>query len=160
RHDFRTLRVRLSRRSLAFAPLRLVLAIAVATFAVGCASERALPQATAHESTLSRELSFQEMTLGPGDWVRVGVHGRPELSTPVVANPGGTGVGRDGNLSLPLVGEVRVAGLTIDHAREAITAAFARYLKDPRVDVNVVEYASRRFYLYGEVTHPGAYVID
>lgn len=134
--------------------------LVAATLLWGCATERELPTATARESTLTRELSYQEMTLGPGDLVRVGVHGRPELSTPTVANPSGTRVGTDGNLSLPLVGEVKVAGLTIDRAREEITASYARYLKDPRVDVNVVEYASRRFYLFGEVAHPGAYVID
>lgn len=137
-----------------------LIAACAATTLAACASQGELPTSTAARSTLSNELSWNEMTLGPGDLVRVGVHGRPELSTPTNANPSGTRVGADGALSLPLAGDVRVAGLTIDAARTAITAAYARYLKNPRVDVNVVEWSSRRFYLFGEVTRPGAYVID
>ncbi|HUG36092.1 MAG TPA: polysaccharide biosynthesis/export family protein [Candidatus Limnocylindrales bacterium] len=121
----------------------------------GCRSSGAVPQAPPPEP---REV---ELTLGAHDVLRVGVYGHPELSALPYANTAsGTRVDRDGNLSLPLVGPVAVGGRTMTEAREAITAAFARYIREPKIDVSVVEYAARRFYLYGEVREPGAYVLD
>ena len=64
------------------------------------------------------------------------------------------------NSLLALVGPVHVAGQTLDEARVTITAAFAVYLKEPRIDLSLVEIASRRFYVYGEVNAPGPYVLD
>ncbi|MEL6712885.1 MAG: polysaccharide biosynthesis/export family protein [Planctomycetota bacterium] len=100
------------------------------------------------------------MRLGPNDIVRAQVHGYPELSTPETAELTGTRVDPEGTVSLPLVGPVDVAGLTLPEARERVTAAYATYLKEPRLDFSVVEYAARRFYLYGQVAAPGAYPID
>lgn len=118
-----------------------------------------LPQSSAATSTYSTELARDDPKLGPGDLVRVGVFGHPELSTPY-GPPSGTRVDAQGLLSLPLVGTVAVGGEDLSQARESIRASFAQFVQDPRVDVSVVEFAARRFYLYGEVNHPGAYVID
>jgi polysaccharide export outer membrane protein len=69
-------------------------------------------------------------------------------------------VAPDGRLSLPLVGPIDVRGTDLEEARARITTALAQFVQDPRVDLSVVEYASRRVYLYGEVREPGAYVLD
>ena len=66
----------------------------------------------------------------------------------------------DGALALPLVGTVAVGGLTLPEARDVIRTAYAGFMKDPQVEVSVVEYAARRFYLYGEVKTPGAVALD
>jgi protein involved in polysaccharide export with SLBB domain len=132
----------------------------VALLGASCTADRPLPEPTAAHSSLSTALPWDDIKLGPGDLVRVGVHGHPELSTPIVATPSGTRIGTDGALSLPLAGTVHVAGLSIADARTAITAAYAQYLKNPRIDASVVEFSARRFYLYGEVTKPGTYVLD
>jgi len=134
-----------------------VLALA---FSAACSSQRDLPETTARVSTLSSDLATAPVTLGPGDLVRVGVFGHPELSTSVLATPSGTRVDPEGNLSLPLAGAVAVRGLTVSAARDAIAVAFARYVKEPRIDLSVVEWQARRFYLFGEVQAPGAYVLD
>lgn len=107
-----------------------------------------------------RPVPQDDFRLGPNDVLRVDVHEHPELSTPLTSNFVGVKVGPDGKLSLALVGPVAVAGLTLDEARDAITEAFAKYLKEPRIDLSLVEMASRRFYLYGEVNEPGAFVLD
>ncbi len=135
----------------------LVLALLLAS---SCSAQRELPVASARVSTLSSDLATAPVTLGPGDLVRVGVFGHPELSTSVLATPSGTRVDPEGNLSLPLAGAVAVRGLTVSAARDAIAAAFARYVKEPRIDLSVVEWQARRFYLFGEVEAPGAYVLD
>lgn len=125
-----------------------------------CAAQSDLPVGDARVSTLSTDLATAPVTLGPGDLVRVTVFGHPELSTPIIANPSGTRVDPEGRLSLPLIGAVLVQDLSVSAARDAVTSAFERYVKEPHVDLSVVEFSARRFYLFGEVNAPGGYVID
>jgi len=99
-------------------------------------------------------------TLGPNDVVHVGVYGHPELSSPDTLNGFGSIVDPEGRLNLPLVGGVPVEGLTLGEAANAVTEALGRFVQEPRVHVTIVEWSSRRFYVYGEVTAPGAYVLD
>ena len=100
------------------------------------------------------------MRLGPNDVIRARVHGYPELSTPETSELTGTRIDPEGKLSLPLVGALEVAGLNLDEARDRIRTAYAAFMKEPQIDVSVVEYAARRFYVYGQVKRPGAYAID
>lgn len=131
--------------------------------ALGACRLAPLPHSVASTSTLSPELTWSDLPLGPNDIVRVGVWGHPELSTPLSGTQSGAVGSRidgSGKLSLPLVGAVDVGGIGIDLARERIRAAYATYVQDPKVDVSVVEYGARRFYLFGEVNQAGSYVID
>jgi len=139
----------------ACAPLAALALIAAAGCATGDVPER-MDVPPVQPAATSEEL----MRLGPNDVVRASVHGHPELSTPETAELTGARVDPDGALSLPLVGPVAVGGMTLPEAREAVTAAYAKYVKEPRLDLSVVQYAARRFYLYGEVNQPGAYEMD
>ena len=87
--------------------------------------------------------------LGSGDKVRITVFGETDLS-------GEYDVDGSGNVRLPLVGQVRAAGLSL-HDFEAQIADTLRhgYLRDPKVSVEVTAY--RPFYIIGEVTKPGQY---
>jgi protein involved in polysaccharide export with SLBB domain len=138
---------------------RYYLAASLALCALASCRSTPLPRSSA-PSSLSSTLSWGDVTLGPGDLLRVGVFAHPELSTPYSVQPSGTRIDPQGNLSMPLVGPIALRGLTLQGAREAITAAFAQYVKDPKIDVALVEQVSRRFYLYGEVQKPGSYVLD
>ena len=100
------------------------------------------------------------LTLGANDVLSVNVYGHPELSTPIAPGFLGKRVDPEGFLSLPLIGPVAVQGLTVRAAQERIQEAYAEYMQDPKVDVSVVEYSARRFYLYGEVNEPGPYTLD
>jgi polysaccharide export outer membrane protein len=131
----------------------------VAAALAGCASAP-LIESTASVQTISTEPDPRAFSLGPNDVLSVSVYGYPELSTPRVGTYVGSRIGPDGELSLPLVGAVQVGGMRLDEAREAVTAAFRPYVTDPRVDLSVVEWSARRFYLYGEVRNPGAYPMD
>jgi len=87
--------------------------------------------------------------LGTGDKLRVIVYGEDDLG-------GAFAVDSNGMVSLPLIGPVKVAGLSAREAERAITIQFADgYLKAPRVNVEVTEY--RPFYVLGEVNRPGQY---
>ena len=67
-------------------------------------------------------------------------------------------VASDGTVQLPLIGDVKVAGLTIREARELIRKKYdADYLVNPQVYLNVIDYAQRKFTILGQVTKPGTY---
>ena len=64
-----------------------------------------------------------------------------------------------GKINLPLVGEVSIAGLKVSEAQTTIEAAYrdGRFLRAPRVIINVEEYASREVSIQGQVRSPGRY---
>jgi len=64
----------------------------------------------------------------------------------------------EGNLSVPLLGSVHLAGLTLSQAAAKLTELFGRdYLVNPRVNVMLMGYAKRRFTMLGQVNRPGSY---
>lgn len=118
-------------------------------------------ETTRERSTLSTVLDWSPLTLGPGDVIRVGVYGHPELSSlPHATTAAGTRIDNEGNLSLPLIGAVHVDGLRVSEASTKLTEAFGEFVEDPRLDVSVIEYGARRFYVLGEVPQPGPIVMD
>jgi polysaccharide biosynthesis/export protein len=68
-------------------------------------------------------------------------------------------VSSDGNIFLPLHGPLRVAGLTIGQAYDAIRDALGRYIAQPQINVRVTEYRSQRVAVVGEVSQPGFFPI-
>ena len=87
--------------------------------------------------------------LGADDRIQVSVNGDPKLTQQVVIGP-------DGRVSLPLVGDVALGGLTVREATETVTELLARdYLVDPKVDLQIIEYKSRWVMVTGEVGKPG-----
>src|SRR5262245_13056893 len=89
--------------------------------------------------------------LGPNDYVGVEVFGEEDLRTNGRLNP-------EGNLSVPLVGSVHLAGLTLTQAASKLTELYGRdYLVNPRVNVILQGYAKRRFSILGQVGHPGSF---
>lgn len=92
------------------------------------------------------------MQLGPGDVIEFSVYGVPELSTKTRVGPGGL-------LSLPLLNEVRVDGLTANQAERKIEDMLVKgdYLKSPHVTISVTEFNSQGISVMGEVEHPGIY---
>lgn len=134
---------------------------ALALFAgllAGCSWFQAPPLV---EGTVASRIGTEEpaapvLTLGPGDRVAVKVLLHPEISTVeagVLLDPAG-------QIDLATTGPVSLNGLTVDEARARLTAELARYVREPRVSLSLLELASRRVYVFGEVDRPGAYVLD
>ncbi len=96
------------------------------------------------------------VVLGPGDRVSVRVFLHPEHSS----GPEGALIDPEGRLDLPLIGPVLLAGLTPDEARARLTAEVARFVRTPQVSFNLLELASRRFYIFGEMERPGPFPLD
>jgi polysaccharide export outer membrane protein len=94
-----------------------------------------------------------DYTIGPGDTLYITVWNHPELTSPAgsqqqtVAN--GRPVGTDGTFYFPHVGVMQAAGMTVPQLREKLSKALVDYVKDPQVDVTVVQYASQRVTLEG-----------
>ena len=87
--------------------------------------------------------------IGPQDLVRVDVWKEPDISRTIPVRP-------DGKISLPLLNDVQAAGLTATQLSAAIHDGLTKYLTNPQVTVTVTEINSRRVYVTGEVTRPGA----
>ena len=89
--------------------------------------------------------------LSPNDQVGVEVFGEDDLRTLGRLNA-------EGNLSVPLLGSVHIAGLTLNQAAAKLTELFgSNYLVNPKVNVMLVGYAKRRFTMLGQVNRPGSY---
>jgi protein involved in polysaccharide export with SLBB domain len=89
--------------------------------------------------------------LSPTDQVSVEVFGEDDLRASGRLNP-------EGNLSVPLLGSVHLAGLTLSQAASKLTELYGRdYLVHPRVNVMLLSYAKRRFSILGQVTKPGSF---
>lgn len=96
--------------------------------------------------------------LGPTDVISLNVYLQPELDVPVpglAAGLGGVMITSDGNVQLPLIGEVHLGGLTLREARRLITDDYAGYINNPKVAVELVQAQSMRYYLLGAFTTPG-----
>jgi protein involved in polysaccharide export with SLBB domain len=87
--------------------------------------------------------------LGIGDRISVIVLGEKDLSMEVLVNG-------QGSINYPFLGEIRVAGLTVNALRDEIEGRLKPdYLLDPQVTVQVLEY--RKFFVNGEVQRPGGF---
>lgn len=100
--------------------------------------------APAHAALPSGEYRLQY-----GDAVTIQVVGKPDLA--IVAQP----IRPDGNISLPLVQEVPVAGKTVAQVTAMLNAAYKPFVTTPHVTVNVARFRPTRVTVLGEVARPG-----
>ena len=89
-------------------------------------------------------------TIGAGDVLDVVVWKDPTLSGPVTVRP-------DGFITLPLINEVQVVGLTTAQLRETLEKKYSEFVTSPSVTVRVTTIASNEILLVGEVASPGVY---
>lgn len=92
----------------------------------------------------------QQYVLGPGDVLEISVYGYEDVSRVVPVRP-------DGMISLPLIGEVRAAGLTPEQLRQQLAVLYTTYFRNPQVSVIVKEVRRIRVSVLGQVTRPGVY---
>lgn len=86
--------------------------------------------------------------IGLEDVLRVTVWGEPALDLTVRVRP-------DGRITVPLVNDVRVEGLSPEAVRREIATRLAGFLREPNVTVIVEEINSFRVYVLGEVNRQG-----
>lgn len=86
--------------------------------------------------------------LAAGDVVEVRFFFDPELNEQVQIRP-------DGRISMQLIGEVEMAGKSVEEIARELERAYAQHLKSPTVSVQVRAFASQKVYVTGEVVRPG-----
>ncbi|HTO06170.1 MAG TPA: polysaccharide biosynthesis/export family protein, partial [Myxococcota bacterium] len=91
-----------------------------------------------------------EYHLAPPDVIVVTVRPEPEIKRELVVRP-------DGRVSFDLIGDVDVRGRTIDDVRAEMTRRLKEFIVQPDVTVTLFKSESRTFYIFGEVSRPGAY---
>jgi polysaccharide export outer membrane protein len=121
----------------------LVLALVLQAAPVPPAPEPAAPAAEVAPAAVA------DYQVGPGDVLEVTVYGNEDLSRlPTVQT--------NGAVTLPLLGEVQVAGLTVAEVQRKVTSLLEKdYLVRPQVVVKVREYQSQFVSVVGEVNSPG-----
>ena len=91
-------------------------------------------------------------TIGPEDVVGIFVWREAEVSGDVAVRP-------DGMITLPLVRDIKAAGLTPNDLADRIQEALREFITDPSVTVVVRQMNSRKVFITGEVAKPGAYAL-
>ncbi len=88
--------------------------------------------------------------IGPGDVLQISVFREPEASVPAAI------VRSDGKISVPLIKEVEVAGLTAPEAERMLSEKLSRYIRGPDVTLIIIQINSRKVYLVGGVKTVGS----
>jgi polysaccharide export outer membrane protein len=92
--------------------------------------------------------------LGPNDRIIIRCVNAEELSpTPIR-------IDNDGQVTLPFIGRVRLAGLTVSDAEKKLTDELSQFIRHPQVQLNVVESHSQPVSVFGAVRNPGAYQLE
>jgi polysaccharide biosynthesis/export protein len=104
------------------------------------------PGGASSPAAVASSLDYQ---VGPGDVLEILVYGNEDLSRiPTVQT--------NGAITVPLLGDVQVAGLTVAEVQQTITSRLAKdYLVNPQVEVKVREFRSQFVSVVGEVNAPG-----
>jgi len=99
----------------------------------------------------TRPLPYDDYPIGPGDVLEISV---PSID---VLKDRSVRVSGNNTIALPLIGELRVQGLTEPRLRDALARRLDRYMYDPQIEVFVKEYRSRQVAVTGAVDKPGHY---
>jgi polysaccharide export outer membrane protein len=111
--------------------------------------------------------------IGSGDVLSIVVWDHPELAGNAMSTaslapdpsgvntaPAGFVVDHQGRIQFPLIGMVKVDGLTEEQARALLSTKLAKYLATPNVTLRIQSYRSKRVYIDGEVKSPGLQAIN
>lgn len=92
--------------------------------------------------------------LSSGDTLDLMVYREPDLGMR-------SKIARDGRVQLPLLGEVKVAGMSVREAQDHLRQLYdADYLVDPQIYLNISSYTQRKITVIGQVSRPGSYELQ
>ncbi|MGF1458841.1 MAG: polysaccharide biosynthesis/export family protein [Leptolyngbyaceae cyanobacterium] len=119
------------------------------------------PLAPVDRRVLNPSTNVPRYILGPGDDVRFDVFNVPELTNDESGNRlVSDNIYRvlvDGTISLPWIGSVYVAGLSLEEAAAAVSSQYEAFIFDPIVTLSLSAPRPVRIAIAGEVDRPGAY---
>jgi polysaccharide biosynthesis/export protein len=137
--------------------LKHVTRIWVALLAAATLSLAALPAAAQapQSAQATASASRNDYTLGPGDVLRIQVFQSTDLT--VEAR-----ISESGVISYPLLGVVKLAGLSPQQAENLISTRLreGKFLQNPQVTLNVLQFRSQQVSVLGNVARPGRYPLE
>ena len=103
----------------------------------------------------AQQTSRNDYTLGPGDVLRIQVFQSADLT--VEAR-----ISESGVISYPLLGVVKLAGLSPQQAENLISTRLkeGKFLQNPQVTLNVLQFRSQQVSVLGQVARPGRYPLE
>lgn len=116
------------------------------------ATEKASKTAKEPKSAAKAVAQNPDYVIGIEDVIEISVWKNPDLSKTVMVRP-------DGMISLPLVGELKAAGLTPAQLRDSLNEVLKEYQETVVTSVIVQEVNSYRIFILGEVMSPGTYTM-
>lgn len=111
-----------------------------------------VPKGQASPADVRTVVEDPSYKIGPQDVLRIDVWREDQFTRTIPVRP-------DGKITLPLLNDVQAAGLTPMDLAEVIREQLKKYVSNPQVTVSVTEINSRRIYVNGEVSRPGAYAL-
>jgi polysaccharide biosynthesis/export protein len=97
----------------------------------------------------------QEYRLGSGDVIRIGVYQNPDLTLE-------TRIAETGLVSFPLLGNVRIGGMSVTAAEKAIADGLrnGNFVRQPQVTIVVLQVRGNQASVLGQVNRPGRYPLE
>lgn len=96
----------------------------------------------------------QQLTLGPGDTLRIALYGEPTATRDqVVVQP-------DGRVSFLEARDVVANGLTVDQLRQELDRELGKYRRSARTMISPVSFRSKKYHMLGLVAQKGAFTLD
>lgn len=107
------------------------------------------------QTAASAASAAAEYRIGSGDVLRIAVYQNPDLSLETRVNEGGT-------VSFPLLGSVRVGGLTVTAAERVIADGLrnGNFVRQPQVNVVVMQVRGNQVSVLGQVNRPGRFPLE
>jgi protein involved in polysaccharide export with SLBB domain len=136
----------------------LIFSLTIGLVVGGCASHNQLPSEIKEEGLMNRppesdSLKVESIAhrIESGDFLEINVYENPDLSAKIR-------VPEDGFIPFPLLGNLKVTGMTAIELDSMITQDLGeKYILNPQVTVVISEYRQRNIYVTGEVRKPGGY---
>jgi polysaccharide export outer membrane protein len=88
--------------------------------------------------------------ISSGDTLNISVAPADEFSKEVIVSP-------DGTIELPLLGSIKVSGMSIDELEKILTGMFSKYVSNPKVSITVKRFSSYRVGVIGQIQKSGYY---
>jgi polysaccharide export outer membrane protein len=118
---------------------------------VGVPMNAAIPSTTGEAAAApsAAPANITSYVLGPEDQITVRIFAANDIPDKPVQ------IDNDGTVTLPMIGQVHAAGLTVEQLQANLVTAYKKYFKDPQVTVQVNDFRSQPVSVAGNVTTPG-----
>jgi polysaccharide export outer membrane protein len=107
----------------------------------------------AADKTVAKTVVESSYIIGPMDVLEIQVWKEPDFSRQVLVRP-------DGKITLPLVGDIRAAGMNTLSLKALLAEKLKGFIDNPEVTVILLQSQSKNFYIIGNVNQPGTYPLS